>query len=133
MSLSALLDRANGGHPNPKLLSSWFDPFAIQEVISYVNCKLDLSTHWKIHDVFYVGKLKRYTTTYDRKDPTSNRRDDDDQLPHGARNRGNLVPLIASENGDDDILDNTLVSPIWNEKGDDDIPHDAGNRIVGAR
>ncbi|CAK4555106.1 unnamed protein product, partial [Aphanomyces euteiches] len=48
-------------------------------------------------------------------DPTSNRRDVDDQLPHDAPIRDNLVPRIANENDDDDILDDILEPPNENE------------------
>ncbi|KAH9101589.1 hypothetical protein AeMF1_021679 [Aphanomyces euteiches] len=66
-------------------------------------------------------------------DPTSNRRDVDDQLPNDAPIRDNLVPRIANENDDDDILDDIPEPPNENETGDDDILHGVGDRIAGAR
>jgi hypothetical protein len=45
---------------NAKLRQQWWGPFPITQVVSRASYRVALPAEWKIHDVFYIGKLKKY-------------------------------------------------------------------------
>ena len=48
-------------HLPTKLRQCWIGPYSITEVISPVACKLELPPAWRVHPVFHVSNLKRWT------------------------------------------------------------------------
>ena len=50
-------------HPTQKLGPKRYRPFKVQEVVGHTNFRLELPSHWKIHDVFYTKLLHSYKET----------------------------------------------------------------------
>ena len=50
-------------HPTRKLGPKRYGPFKVREVVGHTNFRLELPSHWKIHDVFHVKLLHPYKET----------------------------------------------------------------------
>jgi hypothetical protein len=50
-------------HPKAKLAPKRYGPFRIIDIISPVVYRLELPTHWKIHNVFHSSLLTPYCET----------------------------------------------------------------------
>ena len=47
-------------HPTRKLGPKRYGPFEVREVVGHTNFRLELPSHWKIHDVFHTKLLHPY-------------------------------------------------------------------------
>ena len=50
-------------HPTRKLGPKRYRPFKVREVMGHTNFRLELPSHWKIHDVFHAKLLHPYKET----------------------------------------------------------------------